>query len=444
MSELLWGAATSAHQIEGENDRNDWWAWEQQGHIEGGVRSGAATDHRRRFREDLALAKDLGLDSYRFSVEWSRIEPEEGKWNREAIEWYSELLVECERLKLLPMLTLHHFTLPQWVAEEGGFANERTVKRFTAFVKKVAETLGPRVPLWCTINEPMVLVGGAYIGKFMPPARFAPHLASAAARNLLESHVRAYDVLHSQIPGRIGTWKDRPLEVGIVHNLLDFLPDRTWHPIERYLASRFHRFYNQAFLDAVTGKPERFGVFPVIPRQPVLQEAVGRRTTDFIGVNYYTKCYVKWRPKDVGEGHSADVPIGMSFARRGERVSDLDWAVHPAGFGKMLRFAARYGLPLYVTENGIADREDRLRPAFLRDHIRELLEARASGIDIRGYYHWSLLDNFEWIKGFGPRFGLFAVDYETYERTPRPSAQIYKALIAQQRQNAKAHQSRTS
>ncbi len=427
---FLWGAATSSHQIEGYNEKNDWWNWESQGHIDGGVRSGAATDHWNRYKEDLKLAADLGLNSYRFSIEWSRIEPKEGKWDSEALDWYEALIAECEKNKLLPMATLHHFTSPLWFAEKGGFSFAGSPAYFAQYVKKIVHRLGSRVPLWCTINEPMVLTAGTYLGKFMPPAEFSPHKASLACRNLLKAHVLAYDIIHSDTPVRKGLWKDHPLQVGIAHNMLDFLPDRKWHPIERVLVQILRRFYNRAWLDAVTGRKQHFGVLGLVPKAKPVKKALGRNTVDFIGINYYTKAYVQWRPKAPAQERPPELPIGITFARRKETVSDLDWAIHPAGLSRMIRFVRRYGLPIYITENGIADREDQLRPEFLKSHIEVLEKALLEGTDIRGYYYWSLLDNFEWVKGFGPRFGLYHVDYETFQRTPTRSARVYQKIIA--------------
>ncbi len=427
--DFLWGAATSSHQIEGGNVHNDWWQWEQAGMCEGGARSGIATDHWNRFREDLRLAADLGLNSYRFSVEWSRIEPKEGRWNEEALEWYRELINECEKLKLLPMLTLHHFTSPLWFAEQGGFANEKASEKFVGYTEKVVRTLGARVPLWCTLNEPMVLVAGTYLGKFMPPGQFSPKHASLACHHLLKSHALAYERIHQLIETRQGPWKNHPIMVGIAHNMIDFKPDRRWHPIENILTRVFRRFYNRAWLDAVTGKKQHFGVTGIIPYAAQVREALGKKTADFIGINYYTKAYVQWRPKAPAQESPAELPLGLAFARRMETVSDMGWAIHPQGLKKMIESVSNYRLPIYITENGIADRDDRLRERFLKEHLRVISEARQNGIDLRGYYYWSLLDNFEWIKGFGPRFGLYRVDYETLARTINPSALILKNLI---------------
>jgi beta-glucosidase len=426
-SPFLWGAATSSHQIEGYNEKNDWWAFEAQGRVEGGARSEAATDHLNRFREDIRLARELGLNSYRFSVEWSRVEPERGKWDEAALEWYSDLIAECERNGIRPMLTLHHFTSPLWFTEKGGFTWKESPACFADYTRKIARKFGKRVSLWCTLNEPMVLVTGTYLGQFMPPAEFSPRNASLACHHLLKSHAAAYDILHSEISG--------PIEVGIAHNCLDFMPDRNWHPVEWILSRVFNRFYNRSWLDAITGRKQHFGVMGLVPKAEPVKEALNRKTVDFIGVNYYTKAYIQWRPRDASEFRPSDLPIGISFARRKEEVSDLGWAIHPKGFRRMLDLAASYGLPLYVTENGIADRDDSRRPGYLLSHLGELARAIRDGLDIRGYFHWSLLDNFEWIKGFGPRFGLYRVNYDTFERTPTDSALLYKKII-------EAHRSR--
>lgn len=418
---FLWGVATSSHQIEGYNQHNDWWAWEQAGNIEGGVRSGAATDHWNRFREDIALAAKLGVNSYRFSIEWSRLEPEPGKWNREALDWYRALVGECERHKITPMLTLHHFTSPRWFAEMGGFTSKSSPQKFLNFVEFVAASdLVQRIPLWCTFNEPMVLVVGAYLAKFMPPAKYAPELAAIACKNILRSHVLAYDFLKSKLP--------EPALVGIAHNMMDFLPDRAYSPADILLARTLARFYNQSWLDAVTGGKQHFGILGLVPYAPQVKEALGRRTVDFFGINYYTKAYTRWWPKNKSAQSLPEALMALGFARLNERVADNGWAIHPEGMRKLVRQAASYGLPLYITENGIADRHDSLRPQFLREHLAVVADLIEWGVDLRGYYYWSLLDNFEWIKGFGPRFGLYHVDYENFSRRPTESAELFREI----------------
>lgn len=426
---FLWGAATSSHQVEGHNKHNDWWAWETKGKVDGGVKSGPAADHRTHFRTDLALAKSLGLNSYRFSFEWSRFEPEEGKWDQAAVDWYLELIAECERLDLVPMATLHHFTLPHWLAEQGGFSGEAAPKKFASYVERIAKIFGSRIPLWCTVNEPMVLVAGSYLGGFMPPGEYQPRSASRASYNLLRAHVLAYDILRARGSKREGPFKDRPLEVGFAHNMLHFQPERKWHPVEHGIAKALSFVYNESWLKAVNGERQAFGLPGVFPFAPQLASARGRRTFDFIGLNYYTKAYVQWRPRTQAKESVPELPVGISFARRKETASDLGWAVHPWGLRVVLEKLRRFRSPIYITENGIADADDDLRSEYIHGHLSELATAKKSGLDIRGYYHWSLIDNFEWIKGFWPRFGLCEVDYETFARVPRPSANFLKSII---------------
>jgi beta-glucosidase len=374
------------------------------------------------------MAAALQLGSYRFSVEWAKVEPEEGVWNEAALGWYEKLLDHCEKNGLLPMLTLHHFTTPQWLAKKGGFANPESITYFSRYVKKVIERLGARVPLWCTFNEPMVLALGSYLGGFMPPAVQDPKSVSGASVNIFQAHANAYSTIHDQIGERKGLWRDHPLQVGIAHNMLDFLPDRWWHPLERSLAMVVGDYYNRRWLKAVTGKKQSFGLPGLIPAAPT-RTRLAKPSADFIGVNYYTKAYVRWRPRDATSGAVSGFPLGIAFARRNEEQTDVGWAIHPSGFRKILLQAASFGLPLYVTENGIADRKDRWRGKYLLLHLKEIARLIAEGEDIRGYYHWSLMDNFEWKEGFGPRFGLFRVDYGNFEREARPSAQLYRRII---------------
>ena len=431
MSEtFLWGAATSAHQVEGDCRHNDWWEWEAQGRIEGGARSGRAADHYVRYKDDLRLAADLGLNAYRFSIEWSRLEPRQGEWNAGALEHYVRLVEECERLGLRPMATLHHFTSPLWFARAGGFAAPGAPALFAKFVERVAASeLGARIPLWCTINEPMPYVVGSHLGRFMPPGEYAPSRAADACANLFRAHVEAYDILHARVGVRRGPWASEPVQVGFAHNMLRFKPDRRWNPMELLATKLIDRVYNDAWLSAVAGGPQNFWLPFLLPKRPEFTSARGRKTADFIGVNYYTKAYVCWRPRAPEVERSPESPIGVTFARRTERSSDLGWADHPKGLLLMLRKAARCGVPVIVTENGAADRDDAFRPRYLVEHIRAVARAREEGIDVRGYFHWSLIDNFEWIKGFWPRFGLYRVDYDTYERTATRSAGIYENIV---------------
>lgn len=294
------------------------------------------------------------------------------------------------------MVTLHHFTSPQWFARQGGFTSDDAPELFASFVAKVAARLGDRVSLWCTINEPGVLIAGTHLGAFMPPGIVSRKLAMSCYRGLVRAHERAYEVLHS-------TCTKKPL-VGFAHNMIDFVPARAWHPLDQLLSAVAWRLYNRAWLDATK--------------------------SDFIGVNYYTRGYVSWGCDREAEYHGSNPPFSISFKRGKEPTSDLGWSIHPEGLERILRFVSRYRRPIYITENGIADATDRLRADYLKAHVAA---AFAAGIELRGYYHWSLIDNFEWHKGFGPRFGLFEVDYQTLRRTPRASAEVFRQLISADR-----------
>jgi beta-glucosidase len=433
---FLWGAATSSHQVEGNNIHNDWWQWEAAGRTERGARSGAAADHWHRFREDLDLAKSLHLNSYRFSIEWSRIQPSPDKFDDSALEWYSTLVDECEKRKLVPMVTLHHFTLPDWVAQKGGLLWKGLPRAFEKYVQRVVHRLGDRVSLWCTVNEPVVLAIGGHLAGFMPPGRFEPARVGDAIAAQFRCHVLAYDAIHqgSKKPRR-GAWRDEPVQVGFAHNMIDFVPARKWHPLEVGLAAVFSRFYNRAWLDAVTGGPQHFGVRGIVNSPAPVENARGRVTTDFIGINYYTKCYVRWGRDTVGANPLVTnpqanlLPVQLTFSGPDDEVSQLGWAIHPRGFEKMVAMTQRYSLPIYITENGIADPTDQLRAAYLRSHLKSLARAMKHGADVRGYFHWSLIDNFEWTLGFGPRFGLIDIDYATQTRRPRASAEYYRQII---------------
>jgi beta-glucosidase len=428
--EFLWGAATSSHQVEGNNFYNDWWAWEQLGKVEHKEVSGRSTDHWHLFREDLKYAQELGLNAYRFSIEWSRWERTEGKWDPLAIEWYRELINECEKNRLKPMVTLHHFTSPLWFSDQGGFLNPDSPRKFLRFVKKVIEELGDKIPLWCTFNEPMVLAVGQYLGGFMPPGYFQPERVSQVCYHLLKAHVGAYDLIHRQVLRRTGPWRNDPLEVGIANNMVDFSPSRRWHPFETGLAHLCWSFFNRSWWDATLGRRQHFTIPWLIPNPPQVTEALGRITSDFLGINYYTKGYLNWRPlSEIQE----DFPIQIKFFKKGEPKSDLDWAIHSQGLGKMIRLAKSYGLPIYITENGIADAKDIERSQYILSHLKEVAREIAEGAPVRGYFYWSLLDNFEWIKGYGPRFGLLSVDYTSFRREIRDSARFYSRIIAMHR-----------
>ena len=360
---FLWGAATSAHQVEGNNTRNDWWAWERQ--TAGVECSGRASDHYHQFKEDFALARNLGHNAHRLSLEWSRIEPERGQWCEQALRHYREVLEGLRRQNLKSFVTLHHFTNPLWLAEAGGWERRGSVELFANYVKMVVRSLGDLVDFWVTINEPVVYALEAYWHKRWPPQKRSAPAVWRVVRHMAAAHRRAYRIIHRAWVGA---------RVGLAKHLIAYSAKQT-----------FRDYWFNHYFFTLVGKKQ-----------------------DFIGVNYYL----------ADQGKIGDGP-----------KSDIGWPIYPAGLTQVLLHMKRYKLPIYVTENGLADARDSRRADFIRDHLRAVEAAQAAGVDVRGYFYWSLLDNFEWDKGFAPRFGLVEVDYKTMERKVRPSAYVYRAII---------------
>ena len=405
-SGFRWGTATSAHQVEGNNVQNDWWAWEQEpGRIRNGDRSGRACAWWENAEHDFDRAAQLHQNAHRLSVEWSRIEPRQGEWDQAALERYRQMLrALCER-GIEPMVTLHHFTHPLWFAGQGGWERDDAVDLFGRYVTQVCSALGEFTSLWCTINEPVGWVFSAYLAGRWPPGHHrAVFRAVRVATQLARAHAAAYRILHGLQP---------QAQVGVANYFRLFDPADPASRLDRFVAAQQDRFVNRAFLDAVT--EGRVRAFPWIAEIP---EAAG--TLDFLGVNYYTRDMVAFDLQRPG------ALFGRNFLRPGGPQSDGGYGeIYPEGMYRVLRLAQRYGKPIYITENGLPDGDDDLRSEFILAHLREAARAMRDGADVRGYYHWSLIDNFEWAEGWSMRFGLIAVDPVTQVRTLRPSARVY-------------------
>ncbi len=401
-----WGTATSAYQVEGNNTASDWWLWEQQpGTIANGDRSGPACDWWRNAERDFDLMAGLHQNAARLSIEWSRLEPREGQWDQAAEGRYLQMLRGLRDRGIEPLVTLNHFTLPQWVAERGGWLWEGIVPAFDRYAARIVRAAGPLVDFWITLNEPVGHLFAAYVLGRFAPGRTNPVAFFQALVRTVRAHVAAYRVIHEIQP---------TARVSIAAYLRPFQPADPDSVLDRLLAVRLDHLVNWMYLDAlVTG---RF-VGPFGLRARVWDEGP---TLDFLGVNYYTRTRVAFdirRP-------------GRLFARPelppGAAVSDAtDSEVFPDGLVAVLRRARRYGLPIYVTENGLPDVDDDLRPGFIVEHLRRIAQAIEEGCPVRGYYHWSIVDNFEWADGWTLRFGLHALDPATQVRTARPSAALY-------------------
>jgi beta-glucosidase len=404
------GAATAAHQVEGKNASSDWWLFEQKpGAIKNGDRSGDACDHYRRFREDIDLLRALHLTTYRFSVEWARVEPEPGRFDAAALDHYAAMVDACVRRGVEPCVTLHHFTLPQWLAARGGFVDPGAPAAFGRYTREVVRAIGRDVPMWVTINEPIVYLYHGYIAGVWPPGERDPRRMVLAGRGLLRAHAEACSILRATTgPGGL------PPRVSIAKHVRLFDPARPESLLDRAAASVQDAIFNWSFMDSLArGRIlPPFGVGEALPGEAPLW--------DYLGVNYYSRGRVRFSPTAPG------ALFGEQGTTQGAPVNDLGWEIYPEGLGRVLRDVhRRYGVPLWITENGIADASDAKRPAFLISHLGEVARAIGEGVPVRGYYHWSLLDNFEWAEGLEPRFGLYAVDYATQARTLRPSGALY-------------------
>jgi len=414
---FLWGSATSAHQVEGGCTNNNWFSFESAIDVRGrprikdGQEAGPACDHWNRFREDILLMKDLGLNAYRFSVEWSKIQPAEDRIDTAALDHYREVVNELRRNSIEPMVTLHHFTDPLWFAERGSFLDDASPTVFGRFAGVVADALGDSVRLWCTINEPTVYAVNGYVTGEFPPAENNPKRAVRVLRNMLRSHSEAYHVIKNRLPAA---------QVGLATNIFILEAANRWNPVSRFLVNLADRNIHESVLRYLHSGSFEFNI-PGVVRDSF--RGVREETSDFVGLNYYTRFRLRFRLLG-GPSVVHDVPGD------GRSVTDMGWEIYPEGLLRAVRLIRKFtDRPLYVTENGLADDSDTKRATFIRDHLSALEKAVAEGADIRGYFFWSLLDNFEWAHGFSKRFGLYHVDFPTQRRTLREGSRAVAECI---------------
>jgi beta-glucosidase len=414
---FLFGAATAAHQVEGDNRANDWWDWESAGRV--ATPSGRACDHYHRFRQDMEIAEQLGHNAHRLSLEWSRLEPEEGRWDEKAFAHYDRVIQELSRRRIEPVVTLHHFTNPRWFAARGGWSSPEAPACFERFVKRVVEAFGLSVKIWITINEPLVYIYHGYLSGLWPPGEKSTEQARRVFRHFLLAHIRAYGAIHDHYENVL----QRPVWVSYAKHMSEYTPHRPDSWRDRWTVWLRHRLFNDSFTDALmSGFLFMPGIFcEFLPRRGAL---------DFIGVNYYTRYRIRFAgwsgEKAVGE----EVEPGRP-AEEPDKYNSLGWEIYPEGLRRALLRVKKHGLPVLVCENGICTNDDRQREAFIREHLAALARSVREGVWVAGYLHWSLLDNFEWAEGFGPRFGLVEVDYQNFERKIRPSAYVLTEICRQ-------------
>ncbi len=391
---FLLGVASAAHQVEGNNINSDWWAAEEEGKV---PKSGIACDHYNRFEEDFQIAHDIGLNAYRISIEWSRIEPEEGKWNKKEVEHYRKVLQTMKAKGLTRMVTLFHFTLPNWIMKKGGFENKQTVEAFTRFAWFAAQNLGDEIDLWCTINEPEVYAGMSYKAGKWPPFKNNIYLLLKVINNLILAHKKAYKAIKQVLPNS---------QIGLAKNNIYYEAYRKHNFLDQIIVWFSKEIGNSYFIDKV------------------------KKEMDFIGMNYYFYNWIKFK---FPTGFT-DMNFNFAFNRPEDPVevqrSDMGWRTFPEGIYHLLMDLKKYNKPIYITENGIANARDDMRQDFIRQHLNWMSKAMKEGADVRGYFYWSLTDNYEWADGYGPRFGLVEIDYPTQKRTIRESASIIKQEVS--------------
>lgn len=392
---FFWGAATSAYQVEGDNVNSDWWEWERSVGLK--QASGKACRHYELYSQDFDLACQLNHNCHRLSIEWGRVEPEEGKFSARGLEHYRDVILSLNERNIEPIVTLHHFTNPLWFARLGGWQNKSADKYFARYVEKTTGVLCDNVRFWVTINEPMVYVYHSYILGLWPPQEKSFLKAKLVTDNLVSAHIKAYKLIH-----RIYKNKGFPSPfVSIASNLQAF------QPCSATLKNKFATYLrNRSF------------------NLEMINRLIRYHTLDFIGINYYTRSLV-----DVESWHIRNLLLDVCKKNHSTlKKNSLGWDIYPEGLYNLLLRFKRYNLPLFILENGICTEDDTLRWDFIYCHLENLYLAIEQGVKILGYIYWSLIDNFEWHNGFGPRFGLIEVDYNTYKRTIRESARKFSEV----------------
>jgi beta-glucosidase len=414
---FTWGVATSAFQCEGAatNPDSSWARWEALGHVRAGNRSGIACDWWANAERDFDLARELGLGSLRMSIEWSRIEPAPGRWDEGALERYRGMAAALSDRGIVPMITLHHFTNPIWFEGSGAFLREDSPDLFARFATRAVDALADVCNTWVTFNEPNVYTTEGYVtGHFPPGLCGRAALAARAQANIARAHARTYRRIHeAQSDARVG-W---------AHHCATFRPAREHKRLDRLLAAFYDRSFNEPF-PHVLGH----GRMPISLGGPLagsLDEARG--TYDFVGINLYALIRIAFDLRHRREMFGRRV-VPADAIRADPTSDDLFGEPYPQGIADFAVRLAELGKPIYVLENGYPDRADRVRPWVIATAARAMHDAISRGVDLRGYYHWTLVDNFEWYSGWDLRFGLIELDERTQERTRRPSAQLYSRI----------------
>jgi len=399
--DFLWGTSTSAYQVEG-GIKNDWSEWEKSEsrikYLESSELNtkdficGQACDSYNHWEEDVDLVEKLNCKAYRFSIEWARVEPDNGKFNKSAIKHYQDLIKKLKKKGIEPFLTLNHYTLPIWISDIGGLENKKTIDYFLRYVEKIINEIGNEIKFWITFNEPQMSIGYGYVSGNFPPHVKNLFRANRALKNLMLAHEKTYKLIHKRLGKKV--------KVSIANNLIYYTPYNN-NPINKLIVKLLNYTNGMRFVN------------------------VANPFQDFIALQYYHHNRMKFS-------------LGGKFIiakveNENKELTDMGWEIYPAGIYYLLKALKKYNKPIYITENGLSDDKDIKRKKFILDHLKYVHKAISEGVDVRGYFHWSLLDNFEWAHGWAPKFGLYSVDRKTFKRTARPSAKVYSEICKRNR-----------
>lgn len=409
--DFYWGTATAAHQIEGNNENTNWGEWEKNSsHIKDKSNAKIAVDGWNRYKEDIKLMKDLGINSYRFSLAWNKIEPQKGKFNEDALKHYDDVINELLANNIQPMITLHHFTHPLWFEQLGAFEKEENIAHFVEFSKLVFARYKDRVKLWVTLNEPNVFVTSGYFNTVFPPGKSAPKLAAEVLKNMLKAHVEIYKELKKI---------DSSNQIGLATSIFQFEPARRWHLGDWVIARLSDNSFNESVLGFFrTGKAKFYVPFEV---DSIYEDANAPNSIDFVGINYYSHFSFQF-DLDFKKA-TQSLPVS------GEEMTDMPYTIYTEGIYRAIAETAKLKKPIIITENGIADADDSRRAKYIKQSVYAVSKSIKDGYDVRGYYYWSLMDNFEWAEGYTQKFGLYEVNLQTQERKLREGAKAFIEII---------------
>ncbi len=410
MKKFFWGVATSAFQIEGHIE-NDFTQWEKEGKF---IKNDLnpvydnGSNHWMMWRDDFYLLSKLGVNSYRFSVEWARIQPDENSISTQSLHQYDRMIDYLLTHNIEPFLTLHHFTHPMWFHKKTPWHMESSVDTFLRFVETIVQKFKDKIKYWITFNEPLVWVMAGYGEGNFPPGFKDLKIMMDALYNILNAHSKTYDLIKSIIP---------EAKIGIANHFIVFKRERDWFLLDKAVRNRIHQFFNLMIPEAFTTNKLTASLPPLLKysREIALNDRI-----DFWGINYYYRLFTKFR-------FNLNNPF---YFYTKHQETDTGWEIYPKGLFKIIKLISKYNKPLIITENGIAISDEKIRKKFLKKHLKYIKKAIQQGFDIWGYFYWSLIDNYEWLYGKSKRFGLIFVDYENnFNRIPKESFYYYKELI---------------